>query len=267
MFQFFPFTNAHQLNLDWILETLKTFPRTVNNTYPDDQGNINLPTVAGMSSWNGIGADGAGNVDPVEIIADLDNAVTGLHFYRWENPDTANNPFGAAENTGYMTGAGGGICVSYVSAGGHAVQIANNAGCDTVAIRFLNAGAPWSSWSYPIVSCDIQANIVLNSTNLDLNEAYEVQAKIQNGWCFGYVEGKAAGVLSGNMEIASGFPVPLIAPLQKAHFTGIVKMMSSPYSIPVRFAIDSSGALCFDYLGNTEQAGDIIAVSFAYPIK
>lgn len=260
MFQFFPFSNAHQLNLDWILETISKLPWTVNNTYPDELHNINLPTVAGMSSWNGIGADGSGNVDPLETISDLDNAGLDLHFYHWTHPSTAHNPYDGDNMISQE-----GFCISYQNFGGYIVQLAWGAGGDVFAMRSLNYGYPWTSWSYPIVSRDIQANIVLNSTNLDLNRAYEVQAKIQNGWCFGYVEGTAAGILSGNMEIASGFPVPLVTP-QKAHFTGIVRMVVNPYSIPVRFAINSSGALCFDYLGNTEQAGDIIAVSFAYPI-
>ena len=67
MFNLFPFTNFHDLNLDWIIKSIKTLYSkvvfTVNNTMPDENGNVNLPTVAGVSSVNGIGADGNGNVE------------------------------------------------------------------------------------------------------------------------------------------------------------------------------------------------------------
>ena len=63
MFINFPYTNAHQLNLDWILHAIKHQVKSVNNTFPDHVGNINLPGVAGVSSVDMIGADGAGNVE------------------------------------------------------------------------------------------------------------------------------------------------------------------------------------------------------------
>ena len=66
MFNLFPFTNCHDLNMDWIIQNIKAlFSKSVfsvNNTKPDENGNVNLPTVAGVSSVNGIGADGSGNV-------------------------------------------------------------------------------------------------------------------------------------------------------------------------------------------------------------
>lgn len=69
MFNLFPFTNFHDLNMDWIIKSIKSIKTlvskavfSVNNTIPDANGNVNLPTVAGVSSVNGIGADGYGNV-------------------------------------------------------------------------------------------------------------------------------------------------------------------------------------------------------------
>lgn len=266
MFQFFPFTNAHQLNLDWILETLKTFPRTVNNTYPDDQGNINLPTVAGMSSWNGIGADGSGNVDPIEMISDLDNASTGLHFYKWENPDTDNNPYGAAENIGYMTGFGGGLCISYVSASGYAVQLANNAGDYTHAVRYKDTGNPWSVWRYIKGTIDISNDLTLDSSNIDLDQPFSKFAYIQNDWCFGYVEGVGTRILAGNAKIMDGLPIPLCDPVPY-QFIGMIELLPAAEVRPCKFQINSSGELTFSYVGNTEEAGDYIIAQFAYPIK
>lgn len=67
MFDLFPFTNFHDLNMDWIIKSIKTLWSkavfTVNNTMPDENGNVNLPTVAGVSSVNGIGPNGQGNVE------------------------------------------------------------------------------------------------------------------------------------------------------------------------------------------------------------
>lgn len=266
MFQFFPFSNAHQLNLDWILETLKTFPRTVNNTYPDDQGNINLPTVAGMSAWNGIGPDGAGNVDPVEMISDLDNAAAGLHFYRWENPDTDNNPYGAAENTGYMTGSGGGVCISYVTASGYAVQITNNAGCNAIAIRFLNAGDPWDSWKYyNPQEVDLSANISLNAAVVDTDEPHSLSAWVSNGWAFVYIECKSIAAVGTNDTIASGLPLPA-NPGPPCYVWGAVQDVNTTAISPCRYLIGPTGLLEFSYLGNCANAHDVISLIATYPV-
>lgn len=76
----FPYTNFHDLNLDWIVNSIKnllnTQVKTVNNSYPDANGNINLPGVAGVSSVNGIGPDSSGNVQipPMQSTkTDMDN--------------------------------------------------------------------------------------------------------------------------------------------------------------------------------------------------
>ena len=62
MMNLFPNTNFHSLNLDWILEKLRKAVFTVNGQGPDDNGNINLSGVAGVTSVNSIGPDSAGNV-------------------------------------------------------------------------------------------------------------------------------------------------------------------------------------------------------------
>lgn len=58
----FPYTNFHDLNLDWLLQQLRKAVFKVNGTEPDETGNVNLPGVSGVSSVNGVGADGSGNV-------------------------------------------------------------------------------------------------------------------------------------------------------------------------------------------------------------
>lgn len=58
----FPFTNFHDINLDWILSKLKKAVFSINGQGPDENGNINLGGVAGVTSVNGVGPDSAGNV-------------------------------------------------------------------------------------------------------------------------------------------------------------------------------------------------------------
>lgn len=62
MFNDYPYTNFHDLNLDWLISTLRSAVYKVNDTEPDADGNVNLSGISGVSSVNGIGADGAGNI-------------------------------------------------------------------------------------------------------------------------------------------------------------------------------------------------------------
>lgn len=95
----FPYSNFHDINMDWIINTIKTLWSksvfTVNNTAPDASGNVNLPQVSGMSSVNGIGADGQGNVQIIsrptfiyrdlqsaDFTANVDNGAVGLMCWR-----------------------------------------------------------------------------------------------------------------------------------------------------------------------------------------
>lgn len=58
----FPYSNFHDINLDWIVGKLKKAVFTINGQSPDDEGNVILPAVAGVSSVNGVGPDSLGNV-------------------------------------------------------------------------------------------------------------------------------------------------------------------------------------------------------------
>ena len=92
----FPYTNFHDLNMDWIIKSIKMlFSKsvfTVNNTAPDETGNVNLPTVAGVSSVNGVGADGQGNV-----------AIKGYLSQHYQENIPVNNDYfsGSLKNEGY----------------------------------------------------------------------------------------------------------------------------------------------------------------------
>ena len=262
MFQFFPFTNAHQLNLDWILETLKTFPRTVNNTYPDDQGNINLPTVAGMSSWNGIGADGAGNVDPLETISDLDNAAEGLHFYFWKDPDTAHNPY---DNDNFI--ATQGFVISQKNATGYYIQLAAEMSRSCIAIRAKDAGDPWESWHYwSAYTKDESANITLNAAIVDTDEPYTVSAWTLNKWAFVYIECSSIAAVGSGDTIASNLPLPA-NPGPPCYVWGAVQDINTTEIKPCRYVIGPTGLLEFSYLGHCNNAHDIISLAATYPIN
>lgn len=67
----FPYSNFHDINLDWIVGKLKRAVFTINGQAPDQDGNVNLSQVSGVTTVNGVGADGAGNVQltPADVNA------------------------------------------------------------------------------------------------------------------------------------------------------------------------------------------------------
>lgn len=99
-FNLFPYTNFHDINMDWIIKNLKTLWTksvfTVNNTPPDQEGNVNLPTVSGMSSVNGIGADGNGNVSIV--------AKPSLTYYDMQPGDFSVNVYSPSGTVCWRSG-------------------------------------------------------------------------------------------------------------------------------------------------------------------
>lgn len=103
MFPDFPYTNAHQLNLDWILERLAKTVLTVNETEPDETGNINLPTVSGVTSVCGIGADGSGNVNlgpkDVNALPKTDINPTNIYIDKLNGDDTNSGEAGFPKKT------------------------------------------------------------------------------------------------------------------------------------------------------------------------
>ena len=242
-YQNFPFSNAHQLNLDWILMTLKRFPLTVNQTSPDENGNINLPTVAGMSSWNGIGADGAGNVDPIESLVDWDAPDPGFHVYSdgtylmlaWNNDDDV-----MAELV--FPGPTGGI-----------------------AFRTAESGT-WNDWTWIDNMCqDMSSDITLGLPScIDQFQPYNTKAWVQGGRASVYIEGKTSAAAGANDHIAGGLPVPLT--VEDGYVIGMILDSQTSALKPCRFLIDGNGDLTFSYLGNAAQAGDVLVIRAEYPV-
>ena len=245
MFNFFPFTNSHQLNLDWILMQLKKMPLTVNNTEPDENGNINLPTVAGMSSWNGIGADGAGNVDPLESIIDIDDPDPGLHFYT----------------------DGSTVIMSFNNNDDVKVQIGAPGPYESIAYRVWASGS-WSDWTFINNSLqDVSADITLGIPScIDQLQPYNTKAVIKNGMASIYIEGHVSGPAGLNDFIAGGLPIPADAGTGLGYITGMILDSVTSTLKPCRFLIDGNGDLSFSYLGNAENAGDVLIIRGDYPV-
>lgn len=244
MFQFFPFSNSHQLNLDWILETISKLPWTVNNTPPDEFHNINLPTVAGMSSWNSIGADGSGNVDPIENIGDLDSPVTGLHFYD----------------------SGSGIVISYTD-GTDGFQAAFSTSTDSIEYRHIESGS-WTAW-IDVSSAlsgyqDISTDIILNNVFLDNGWSQEKYAVTKSGWCYGRI---ASRVRTGTQfaKIADGLPLPNIPNGATAAVLGTWTAFGSSNPNLLTAFINTSQELILSGSGGPANNGDTIEILFCYP--
>lgn len=77
MFQFFPWTNSHQLNLDWILEFLKHIPWTVNGKEADPEThNINLAGWEGGVLEIDQGGTGMSDLQVVSTASDIAEPAT-----------------------------------------------------------------------------------------------------------------------------------------------------------------------------------------------
>ena len=243
LFNFFQYSNLHQLNLDWILETITSLPKTVNNTYPDEHGNINLPSVASMSSWNGIGADGAGNVDPVEFDIDPDDPPAGMHFY-------------------YDSGV---LCVTFNDNTGSKAEIAfpvNN------GIRYLSYNGSWSDWQFFSNEFqDVSSNITLGVPScIDQVQPHNLKAVIKNGVAYIYVEGYTLRPAGLNDFIAGGLPVPNDPGTGLGYITGMIQTAQPVELKPCRFLVDGDGDLMFSHLGNAANAGDVLVIRGEYPV-
>lgn len=88
MFQFYPFSNFHQLNLDWLLETVKSLPKTVNQIAPDENGNINIPGMIGGITPIENGGTGMDSVQMTDTISDIateetDFTITAARISYW----------------------------------------------------------------------------------------------------------------------------------------------------------------------------------------
>ena len=86
----YPYTNFHDLNLDWLIKTLRSAVFKVNNTEPDADGNVNLAGVSGVTSVNGIGADGAGNIALTSSDVNALPNTALVANYNSMSPDTDN---------------------------------------------------------------------------------------------------------------------------------------------------------------------------------
>lgn len=256
LFQFFPFSNAHQLNLDWILEELKTFPHTVNGTGPDENGNINLPQISGMSSWNEIGADGSGNVDPLEIPYISLSYQPGLHFYKYD-VSILNIPPNTTEGLVIS------MCDDPADTG---VQIAFPSDLNTIFYRTA-AARTWSAWS-PIdqqIPTDLSNDVIWNDSFMDPNWPRVASVIKKSGWCFARLAGRSLSA-SQYAQIASNLPIPDIA----SGVTGQGFCTVYGHTDDIRafqIYVNNTGVLSLNWSGGSTGAQDTLDMTVVYPCQ
>lgn len=240
IFQAFPFSNAHELNLDWILEYIRKLPKTVNNTEPDENGNINLAGVSGVTSVDGIGADGAGNIDLVESIPDWDNPGDGFHI--------------GSDGAGwyvfsFMTGSDG-------------VQIICQETADNLLIRSCSSG----TWSNGIlmnpITQDKSGTINWNPSVVDTLNVRTITCWENSNWINLQLQFLAKAATAPMVIIATGCPIPQ----QTATLgIGMIKDVNTGATAPCQVQIDDMGVICMGYSGQAAQAGDEITIVMTYP--
>ena len=83
----FPYTNFHDINMDWILNTIKSLKNTcvfsINGRLPDESGNVTVPQVEGVTSVNGILPDQYGNVNTNQSYQNEITLASGISSPGW----------------------------------------------------------------------------------------------------------------------------------------------------------------------------------------
>ena len=241
IFQAFPFSNAHELNLDWILEYIRKLPKTVNNTEPDENGNINLAGVSGVTSVDGIGADGAGNVNLIETIADIDNPADGFHIYN----DSYDFVFSFMDSINSV-----------------GVQVIVEMGFTNMGLRSFDSGT-WTDWiSMDPSTISLRDNIVFNPAVVDLLNA-TTRTCWQNGnWINLQIQFLTKAATAPMLIIATGCPIPVATATLGI---GMIKDSQTGETFPCQVQIDDTGVLAIGYSGQAAQAGDEITIVMTYP--
>ena len=150
----FPYSNFHDINLDWILSKLKNAVFSVNGQQPDDDGNIDLPSIAGVSSVNGVGPDSLGNVtltaSDVSAMPDSYSApVTSV-----------NNKTGAVSLTSFDIGA---LPAGYVPP-----VTSVNTQTGNVVLTASDVGALPDTYTPPVESVNgMTGNVVLDASDVN----------------------------------------------------------------------------------------------------
>lgn len=99
----FPYTTLHELNLDWLIGIVKKAVMSVNGYTPDENGNVQLPTVPTVSSVNGQQGDVV--LDAADVGAVPDTVTVPTKTSQLEN----DSGFITAAQAGAVTSVNGQI--------------------------------------------------------------------------------------------------------------------------------------------------------------
>lgn len=241
----FPYSNFHDINLDWILSKLKNAVFSVNGQHPDDDGNIDLPSVAGVSSVNGVGPDSLGNVtltaSDVSAMPDSYSAPVS----------SVNNKTGAVSLTAFDIGA---MPAGYVPP----VTSVNTMTGDVV-LTASDVGALPDTYTPPVESVNgMTGNVVLDYSDVnalpDTTVIPTLTSQLTND--SGFITSQQAGaVLSVNGQVGavvldasdvSALPDTTVIPTATSQLVNDSGFITSAQAAPVDSVNGYIGAVVLD---------------------
>lgn len=241
----FPYSNFHDINLDWILSKLKNAVFSVNGQQPDDDGNIDLPSVAGVSSVNGVGPDSLGNVtltaSDVSAMPDSYSAPVS----------SVNNKTGAVSLTAFDIGA---MPAGYVPP----VTSVNTLTGDVV-LTASDVGALPDTYTPPVESVNgMTGNVVLDYSDVnalpDTTVIPTLTSQLTND--SGFITSQQAGaVLSVNGQVGavvldasdvSALPDTTVIPTATSQLVNDSGFITSAQAAPVDSVNGYIGAVVLD---------------------
>lgn len=238
----FPYSNFHDINLDWILAKLKNAVFSVNGQQPDDDGNIDLPSVAGVSSVNGVGPDSLGNVT---LNASDVNAMPDSYS---APVSSVNNKTGAVSLTSFDVGA--------MPAGYVPPVTSVNTQTGNVVLDASDVGALPDNWTPPVESVNgMTGNVVLDYSDVsalpDTTVIPTLTSQLVND--SGFITSQQAGaVLSVNGQVGavvldasdvSALPDTTVIPTKTSELINDAGFITSAQAAPVDSVNGYTGAV------------------------
>lgn len=241
----YPYSNFHDINLDWIVGKLKRAVFTINGQAPDDDGNVNLSQISGVTTVNGVGADGAGNVQltPADV-----NAL----------PDSYSAPVQSVQGkTGNVI-----LSASDVNAMpiGYTAPVQSvNGQTGTVVLDASDVGALPDTYTPPVISVNGQTGtVVLDASDVsalpDTTVVPTATSQLVND--SGFITSQQAGaVLSVNGKVGavvldatdvSALPDTTVIPTKTSELINDAGFITSAQAAPVDSVNGYTGAVVLD---------------------
>lgn len=221
--------------------------RSVNNQAPDINGNVNLSQVSGVTSVNGVGADGSGNVTltPADVGALSASLKPVLIVNTNITPDQSGNLTLDADDVGALPDSLNPV-----------LTVNTNISPDQSGDLTLDADDVGAVKRYTD-----SGTVTWNNTNTDPTYSnIDSQFYVMDNICFVTLRFQAASALSGGMELATGLP------LRATGSTGYMTAISTnPVGRVGRVQATLTGALAMGYSGAFSN-GDVIIINGCYPV-